>query len=793
VRICRTLVILALQMLMGASMAWGDERQVECKHFWKMGAERVLSGKEVGADVGNSPYGSDGVYECRIFITQHDVLEGRYLFLGEVGDASYVQPVSGPNVPLASLPIYHGLSPDATVSSRYLRFVPFVVSLRDLYQADGWHTFELHYRDLIPLQTGIRSGRPSIESTQGAIQRAVFNAPGLSYHLVQIIVFIVIGISVLWWRGVPAANRLRLAATSFGAGAVVVSITSLPRFFLSNPLLTIQINDVVNMISLAMTFLPLVGNVEFQSGRFKWVAGGIIGFACVYSATYWFFPAGGTAGFRVFSFGALIFASLYPLGLFWMWRTGVLRPTVSLAGQGITGSSYWLLFFSLLGFWDAGINLLLLNIQFQFFLTHFLFWLPALIWQIRLQAKESEAQRILPNEIDKIKNVALRKIAADPVGARSLDEVCQGYAQLTGADRVSIVEILEGQIKFHGIHGSYERVEGLQPLATDSLIRTVEKTGVLQSGVTAVCTVPKIGVAAPKTWSSEFYILPLRHQGRLRGAFCLTNFNSGYMSAFLRQRLGSLQSEVEVLFSLLLLERDNRAQANLLQMARLRVHAMQLKSEKYFLDSFVVSDRMQQPAFIVGDLVDSTPLNKVYGAHKTRSIIHQFLERLFERFKHLGIIVSSRNGDEISIIIPNQEGDDGPEAAIARAYEVIESLSFDSDLAQIAKENGIGIPFQFKYAASQASNPNENEALSSAIGLLSVVTDSEIDSAYRVMSKVALAGECILLPRLAQEIGKYADLIEVSRDRLKGISSSLSFYLLSRNANRRIANAKSWK
>lgn len=775
-------IITAILLSLCVYEATASTDEIYCQHFWKNGEQRIPSGKKVGVDVGTSIYGPAGVYECKILIKRSDVLSGKLLYIGEVGDASYVDVLEGPRGQINAPPIYHGLSPANESKPRYERFIPFVVSLRDIYQADGWHRFDLHYLDIYPRQTGLRSGPPSIETPQAIVKRVILNAPNLGYHIFQIVVFLVTLIGILSWNVVPLTNRFFLGISAALSGAAILSITAIPRFFLEQPEKSVKANGVANMIALAFAFLPLTRYTEIKSERYRrlWIL--VVPYALVVSFIYCLIPSDySDIAFKFYSVNLLVIGSAVPFALFVLWRKKIIRPCVTLYPSDVLGSGAFLLIFAAIVLWDAGVNMLLLNVKFQFFISHFCFYLPVLVWQIWLQRKKIEAERNVPAMVEAIKNRSLQQISAEADKEFVLDEISKSCGSLCESQRVSLIELCGDTIKLLGYYGDYPSSEKLQIKIDSSHLAESAKSGAIVFGF-AKSVKPLIACQANNGFAdnSEYFVIPLAHQGLIKGFLCLTNFRHGYLSPFLREQLSRLQHEVETIFSLLMFERDSRSQATLLKMARLSVHALQLQSEKYFLENFRVSETFSQPAFIIGDLVDSTPLNKIYGAQKTRAIIDEFINAVFEAFKRYGIILTCRNGDEVAIVIPNQAQDASANDVCVRAVNVIEYLCESETLSQIAVRHGVRVAFEFKYAAAQASIQRTNDSTLSSLGLLSTVTDSEIDSAFRVLSKVALPRECLILPSLASTIADDVELVQISKERLKGVSKTVEIYSMRR-------------
>jgi hypothetical protein len=399
-----------------------------------------------------------------------------------------------------------------------------------------------------------------------------------------------------------------------------------------------------------------------------------------------------------------------------------------------------------------------------YFVVHYSYFLLGVGLAIDAQLRELAADQLLAARLVKVREEALEGIIRDK-GSRALNSVAELISTALGPARVSILEIVGGSHKFLGFAGSFKDTEGLTELSLSSPVREAVVSGDAVIGWSQVRT-PEFVTGSKKT---QYAILPLRHKHEVVGTLCLTNFSTGSMMPFVAARLGRVQLEAELLMSLLLSERQNRAKATLIEVTRLRTHRLLSKSEEYFLAHFRISDALTEPAFIAGDLADSTPLRRQFG-ERVRVAQDNQLEYIFERFKHHGIIVNRDKGDFLSVTIPNQARDSDRLSSLRKAYEILTFLANpDLEFLSIPRAAGILTPFQYKFVCSQVSVPLRTPTDTGVVPSLGLLTDSEMDLASRVIDKVAYAGECILLERAWSQIPIDASIIEIAPHRVKGI------------------------
>jgi GGDEF domain-containing protein len=756
---------------------------IPCEHYWETKSGLVKSGIPTGTDVGISSLGSDGEYKCQVRLTLEDTLEGKYLYFGEIGDAAYLLVRKSGSESLVGAPITHGLSPQPGSSARYSRVVPFIVPVRYAYQGDGMYDLELHYRDIVPGQAGIRSGPPTVETFSGATHRAIFDSLALTYHLVQTLCLLMIAAGILFWSTSPPAQRICLTLATLAAAGLIFSITAIPRMMLPDPFVAIKINDMFHILASALIFLPLLLLTDSKSKlrpvlivRFQLIL------ATFYIAMIYLSDIDSPTYLIRYTSGLFILGGLTPLFLCFAYGRGLLVTAFDIKQSKRVPVMLFL--FGLIIIWDIGINVFILTMRVHFFLEHFLYFLPAILWQTQMYLTKSHQIKMFPETIAAIKDRTLGRLAKENDFKFALSGLVKELSNLFSSARTSLIEVTEARVQTLAFYGDYQVQTGSVPIESRSYLK-----GALDSFKDSANPQQYYSGRQPNKLGkeSDFYIIPIRIRNEIKCFLCLTNFTNGYLNPFILERLATVVSEMELLLSLIFLEKDNRSQSIIVQTARLRVHPLQLTSERYFLDHFDISHSAHQPAFLIGDLVDSAPLNRTYGAVKVGQAMDHFLELLFNKQKHQGFIVSRRNGDEITIIVPNQTSDTSPDQALLRLFEIVKSVITDELMAQAAKEQHIVLPFQFKMVASQGDSILSNESNVQAVPSFSLLTDSEIDAASRVLSKIALGGECLLMERAGERLLKTIDLVELPKERLRGIQNSQKLFLLNSKTNKRAA------
>ncbi len=761
--------LLATIVAITLSGGQSDEQiNISCDHF-SMGGKRtgLVPGQDLGVD--SARYGS-GYYECKVNLTDADVLNGKYVYVGEVGDASYIEFVSGPRGGLQRPIITHGLAPSLTVKPRYLRFLPLTFSVRDLYDSPGKHVFRIYYRDLVPKQTGLRSGLPTVEGLSGVVKRAIWNSPGLTYHLLQaiLLLFGFLGVALFWQR-VPIRARLLFSLSFLGAAATITSITAIPRYLIDDPILIVRLNDSINIATFALIghvfnlyLRPVSPQLVLLLRILRTVAPST--FILLLLATH----PDSSIYLPLYSFGLFFAGGLYPLisGLSLIRRTAHL----SVSAMSITWPGLILVMCGVMMTWDTLVNIMIFDIRW-YFLVHYFYFVPMLVTATAIKSLKDHSASDFHTQLALLKELCVKDIISDN-GAFTLNGLCTSLAGLFNASRISILELVGTSHKFLGFFGAFDVPSGLQDLDLNSPLAECTTAGKITVGKSMRRSLLK-GSPAVQT---EYVLIPLFSGGRIKGALCVTDFQMGTLLPFLKERLASVAKELEILLSLLLSERQNRSKATLLEMTRIRSNKLQITSEEYFLDNFRVSQTQAFPAFLMGDLVDSTPLRSQYG-DKVRTAIDQQLDYIFEKFKHLGITLSREKGDFVSVSVPNQYSDPNPSAAARRAYEIATFLANpDEAFKSIPKDQGIRSPFLFNFVCSSVDTPIDFDFAGGLLPSFTQLSNSAIDSASRVLDNVCRGGEVLVLGTVVEALDSGDALFCLPPRRLKGVPPGLEIY-----------------
>lgn len=746
--------------------------QVICEHYWERGEKVIRSDRTVGQDVGNPPaeeFDRTGSYLCRVLLSKNDVQNGRYLFVGEVGDASYLRVLRVNGRPVERLAINHGLSPNKESEAVYTRYWPFWLPVRDIFIEDGIHEFGIRYKDLFPFQVGIRSGPPTLELWPGVLKRALTCSPAFTIHVIQFLTFILLALSFATVPKLRPAERLVFASACIASAWVILQLSAIPRSFIPQAWAT-RLNDFSQLLS-----FPLLGAALLQffqparSDTRRRILVSHFTAACACVGYLWLLPTRDMNYLRIYGLFLLLTGGIpcFLLGL------GIKRGWLSFNGGPVVPRSVPFLFLGLgvLYAFDI-VNLSLLQSRFYYF-NHFLFFSSLLVCIWRLHGDVGPNELKLRNELDSQNRRAYGAIASnsqDEVG--TLRTFTEDIARLLESGRISILEVVDSMLRFVGHYGAYTNTQGLHEVRVPSLVSSAIESGEIQYGRMPSRLDPRL--------ETDVVVIPLHNNSRVIGVLSATEFEGGQLPLFYKDRLQTIKHECEPVLSLLLSERHNRSKDRLITMMRNRTHPLQLRSEEYFLKNFDISPTIQSHAFIYGDLVGSVILNERYkSTNAVERAIDEHLSEVWERFKHLGVVVSRTNGDMISFVVPNQVSDKSEKEAVLRCFEILEYLSWSgSELQQIGRKHGISMALQYRFAMSRIEKPLFAKPGDESLKSFNLLVDEAIDAAARVISSVALDGECIVMEPARTCLETAPGLVEVDSQRLKGKKVAVRLWTL---------------
>jgi signal transduction histidine kinase len=510
----------------------------KCKHFWRNGAERIHSGLKTGVDVGESPFGSDGVYECEIYLSKADYLQGKSIFVGEVGDSSYFK-LKSVNGAKTDLPILsHGLWPlehiHGDMEPKYTAFIPFVIPIEQVWRGAGDYNFEIHYKDLFPGKAGIRSGLITTESTVGVLYRFAVGSPVVVACLLQTIYCLFALILILSFRSSPNARTILVATSTLLIGLSTFQLSGVTRYFLP-----IKVAPFINFALQMVTFTCIARSICFlirdYSGMLTRISRCLI-FLCVA-----IFSIDLVLGSENPSLNRLLYGIGFTVaGVFGSaiasWALLTKRAVFFDSLSPSFARGIWFLVLALMFLLDM-LNWQLLHARYVF-LTH-IFYFSSVV-TIFLHSEISLHLNSLKyiKRLRAISNSALARLSRRGESVHeTLSEMSGEFGKLFGAQRVSLIEINEEKIRLLGIHGDYADPTGIYHIGANSVLAELQRTGIVQRGWKARHGQPEM--------ETEFWAIPIFSEGRVRGAVCLTDFVHGFMMPFYERHLDVFRKDVE--------------------------------------------------------------------------------------------------------------------------------------------------------------------------------------------------------------------------------------------------------
>lgn len=265
----RYLLIVLLFPLFSEAKYSLSNSAVTCEHFWIKNEQLIASGKTVGIDVGESGYGPEGLYQCSMKLPKEDLLKDKYLFIGEVADASFLEVTQINGKKQKGIVETHGLQPhfDFETRKKNARFtflVPFIVPISNIYKGEGEYRFSIRYMDLLPGQVGLKTGPVLILSFYEILKR--IGTSKISFHVFQIIFLIsLLFLTLLLRQENSRLRRLTGLIISFSALSLL-QFTGFIRYFIE-PTLALALNYDFQILSFYTSFLwfslVLRGKVNF--------------------------------------------------------------------------------------------------------------------------------------------------------------------------------------------------------------------------------------------------------------------------------------------------------------------------------------------------------------------------------------------------------------------------------------------------------------------------------------------------------------------------------------------------
>jgi hypothetical protein len=155
------------------------------------------------------------------------------------------------------------------------------------------------------------------------------------------------------------------------------------------------------------------------------------------------------------------------------------------------------------------------------------------------------------------------------------------------------------------------------------------------------------------------------------------------------------------------------------------------------------------------------------------------LKQLFEEFKQDGIVIDLLKGDEVQIVIPNQDVDSSTAVSANKALKLVRYISDSQSAFNQIPQNELGVNINYRFVVSQCTvdEREEGKGQGQAFRLFKYMSHSEIDHVARVLNYVASAGECIVLDSVFNQLSDTSDFFALKPFRLKGVPNSLNLYV----------------
>ena len=747
---------------------------IDCKHYWDTENGLLASDREVGVDVGKSPYGmQSGAYLCTVSVlTQREIFD-LYVYLGEIGDASRLEIIRADGrMKIISHGLVNGELP------RYTRYVPFVVPLSELLDEPGIVNFRVIYKDIFPMQIGMRSGHPSVESFWGSIGRFVDDKPAFTIHLLQIFAFLLMSLVFASWPGLETHRRWLLSITSIFASAALIQLTAIPRSFFSVTI-AMYLNDFIQLISLSLSTyvsLSFLGPFSKQSTRrlFLILAVGVI-------ATIILMLSIGERNTMYLSAYALggVFGAVIPntYAAYLIFRGRIFLSTTP-------KPSRWAASIFCLSAGAYGMDVLnLVVFQSRFpYVSHFTFFTSTTIFFFWALRTEHHAHLAVFKRIGKIKSELIGSLSRfERTGSELLGDLCREVAMLIASGRVSILSRSGGKSLILGCFGKYVATNVSRSMAAGNAFEAPDSQGVTLFG-----RAPSVGDPGRET---AYMIAPLGDFEEESFYICATDFAEWCIHPFWAPRIQAVVNDLSLVMQLIHGYKVNQDKGALIDMLRSYIHPLQIKTESFFLSHHEIGKSRAPHFLIVGDMVSSTYLNEKFGADRVRKVMEGQMEHAWETLKDLGFVISLNKGDFVSITVPCLASETSPRETAKRAYLVLEALAnigSNEIMRKIQKEAGIPSLIQYRFAMTVTSSDSEVvDSDGKGVKSFQVLADSAIDTLFRVLNYACQPGECLVVDPAQQFVPDDSRIIALAPRRFKGKPTSKVVALLDTSVGKR--------
>ncbi|MBT3980955.1 MAG: hypothetical protein HOE90_06345 [Bacteriovoracaceae bacterium] len=737
-----------------------------CIHYFVDGDQLIESGKTVGVDIGPSKY-IKGLYKCKIEVKSSDIDQGKFLYIGEVGDSSLIEFTHFNQMPIRNTHFTHGLYRSKEVKPDYMRIIPFFLDLKSFYTEAGEYSFTLHYQDILPRQTGIRSGSPRILNFKNLIISVIKNSTNITYFIFEIFLFIgFIYFSLFLVSGVSLFEKLQITITLSLCIGTFISLTAIPRMFISMPLVA-RINDSIQTTMYAFFLISI--SKHFTGKIFeKFKIDKILFSVIILSSFFIFFSSkreittlGICAGFSITVFYSSILILIHLKKIQYKHFHSLPRHISALLALGAISFTF-----------DV-INLFLLKSKY-YYTNHYIGILAIATLILSLYNQRYKNRNDLLKQLSSLD--ALVSNDMEPLhflGNNAIDNFAEKIASIVRANRVSISQVKKGKIILLGTYGSFiEKSKNTILVESELLNEAFNERKTIRGSL-----------GEP---SQEYIIYPLIINGTVVSLLCITYFQSQRLSPFIEPFMKKICRVTLNASNIIISKKKEISDAELITSLRLGVHEIQIKSEDYFREHFQMSENFGSNCVIKGDLVLSSTLNDVFGADIIDLALDSWIHDFWSRHKELGIIINRVHGDEIAFVIPCLYEDEDESLATQRGLIILNALSkHEEELSKYCKDFSIHMPMQFRFVMNSMTNVHRFKG---QIRAVNQVSDGAIDRLARVLNSIAGNGECLLLEDAYKYIQDKSTLLELKPRRLRGMVNNIRIFTVNDTSSKKVSN-----